>query len=138
MQPNGNQMATQVKLSKDKKEKREKNIFFSKKESLTETLQNPLQDEDCEEIPPPLTAVQAYIEQEGLNINAAQFVDYYTAIGWKVGANPVVDWKSLCKAWETNTQGARRGSGKPEVFKSRTYTAEEQKGLVDKLDEIDF
>ena len=29
-----------------------------------------------------------------------RFVDYYTANGWKVGKNPMKDWRAAVRTWE--------------------------------------
>ena len=31
-----------------------------------------------------------------------QFIDYYDANGWKVGKNPMKDWKASIRTWERN------------------------------------
>lgn len=46
------------------------------------------------------------------NIMAANFLDYYQSNGWKVGKNPMKDWKSAASGWKrrqgqfTNTTNA--------------------------------
>ena len=52
---------------------------------------------------PSLTEVIAYMgEKEGLEFakrEAERFVDFYTSNGWKVGKNPMKDWKSAANGW---------------------------------------
>ena len=50
--------------------------------------------------PPTVQAVQAYCDERGYHINAAAFVDFYTSNGWKVGKNPMKDWKAAVRTWE--------------------------------------
>lgn len=53
---------------------------------------------------PSLEELQAYIDEKGLNVNAQNFIDYYDSNGWKVGRNPMKDWKATCRRWSsTNT-----------------------------------
>lgn len=40
-------------------------------------------------------------------IDPERFVDYYSSNGWKVGKNPMRDWKAAVRAW------SRRDSPKP-------------------------
>ena len=49
--------------------------------------------------PPALEDVQAYIAEQGLNIDGERFVDYYTANGWMVGKNKMRDWKAALRHW---------------------------------------
>ena len=49
--------------------------------------------------PPTLEAVQAYIHEHHLAIDAERFVDYYTANGWMVGKNQMKNWKAALRHW---------------------------------------
>lgn len=48
---------------------------------------------------PGLQDVKAYIQENGLQMDAEQFYDYYTARGWKLGDSPVADWTALARNW---------------------------------------
>ena len=50
--------------------------------------------------PPTLEDVKAYCAERGNNVDAERFIDYYTANGWKVGKNPMKDWKAAVRTWE--------------------------------------
>ena len=50
--------------------------------------------------PPTLTEVQEYIREKNYSIDAERFIDYYEANGWKVGKNPMKDWKATVRNWE--------------------------------------
>ena len=50
--------------------------------------------------PPTVEEVKAYCQERKNNINADQFVDFYTSKGWKVGSNPMKDWKAAVRTWE--------------------------------------
>ena len=52
--------------------------------------------------PPSLEEVKAYCSERGNGIDAQHFIDYYTANGWKVGKNPMKDWKATVRTWERN------------------------------------
>lgn len=49
---------------------------------------------------PVLQDVKAYIQENGLSVNAEQFYDYYTARGWMLSGTQIVDWMSLVRNWE--------------------------------------
>ena len=55
-------------------------------------------------VPPSLGEVRDYMfertKNENQSINeSSRFVDYYTANGWKVGRNKMVDWKATARNW---------------------------------------
>lgn len=49
---------------------------------------------------PVLQDVKAYIQENGLSVNAEQFYDYYTARGWMLSGTQIVDWTALVRNWE--------------------------------------
>lgn len=58
--------------------------------------------------PPTLDEVKAYCQERGNRVDPERFIDYYTANGWKVGKNPMKDWKAAVRTWERqDTQKAR-------------------------------
>lgn len=62
--------------------------------------------------PPTIEEVKAYCLERNNNVDAERFIDYYTANGWKVGKNPMKDWKAAVRTWE------RADKGKTEPKKS--------------------
>lgn len=56
-------------------------------------------------IAPSLEEIKAYCEERKNNVDAERFIDYYTANGWKVGKNPMKDWKAAVRSWERNDFG---------------------------------
>lgn len=58
-------------------------------------------------IPPTLDEVKAYCQERQNNVDCERFINYYTANGWKVGKNPMKDWKAAIRTWE------RADDGKP-------------------------
>lgn len=50
--------------------------------------------------PPELTEVKAYFaEKGGADTQAERFCAYYESNGWKVGRNPMKDWKAAARGW---------------------------------------
>lgn len=63
--------------------------------------------------PPTREEVEAYAKAEGLDVDAARFVDHYAANGWKVGGHaPMNDWKAAARNW------SRRESERPRASAS--------------------
>ena len=49
---------------------------------------------------PTLEEVRAYCRERGNAVDAEKWLDYYASNGWKVGKNPMVDWKAAVRTWE--------------------------------------
>ena len=50
--------------------------------------------------PPTVEDVQRYCAEQGYNISADMFIDYYAARGWKLGKGAeMVDWKAAVRTW---------------------------------------
>lgn len=49
---------------------------------------------------PTLDEVKAYCNERNNRVDPERFMDYYTANGWKVGKNPMKDWKAAVRTWE--------------------------------------
>lgn len=73
--------------------------------------------------PPALEEVQRYVSEKGYRIDAQRFIDYYASNGWKVGKNPMRDWKAAVRNWQRreNTQSpiaeSQKGEMQPKFFK---------------------
>ncbi len=57
--------------------------------------------------PPTLDEVRDYITQKGYTINPQSFIDYYTSNGWRVGKNPMKNWKAALSSWNSRDDGNR-------------------------------
>ena len=66
-------------------------------------------------VKPTLEDVQAYCQERNKGVDAQKWYDYYSANGWKVGKNPMKDWKAAVRTWERsgNNGGARSVSFTP-------------------------
>lgn len=49
---------------------------------------------------PTIEEVRAYCLERKNNVDPEQFVDFYSAKGWKVGNSPMKDWKACVRTWE--------------------------------------
>jgi hypothetical protein len=51
---------------------------------------------------PTVEEVKAYCQELKNTIDPAKWLDYYESNGWKVGRNPMKDWKAAVRTWEKN------------------------------------
>lgn len=63
--------------------------------------------------PPTIDEVRAYCAEKGYTVDADRFVDYYTSNGWKVGKNPMKDWKAAVRTWNGKEQPNGKIEHKP-------------------------
>ena len=53
-------------------------------------------------IKPTLEELSEYCEERSNTVDPQRFLDYYEANGWRVGKNPMKDWKAAIRTWEKN------------------------------------
>lgn len=91
-QPNGNQTATQVRLDKNSIDKSNKEEDTQRKRFVKPTLEE----------------VRDYCNERHNIVNPEHFMDYYESNGWRVGKNPMKDWKATVRSWETREKKETR------------------------------
>ena len=57
---------------------------------------------------PSIEEIEAYCIERENTVNPIQFFDYYEANGWRVGKNPMKDWKAAVRTWERNDSGGKK------------------------------
>ena len=70
-------------------------------------------------IPPEISEVQDYCLERKNNIDAENFVDFYSASNWMRGKNKVKDWKACVRTWEKNRRDTSYSS--PANLSSQEY-----------------
>lgn len=56
-------------------------------------------------IPPTIPEIEIYCKEIGLDKREGKkFFDHYTSVGWKVGRNPMIIWKSALSGWMTRAE----------------------------------
>ena len=58
-------------------------------------------------VKPTIEEVQAYCLERNKGVDAQKWYDYYSANGWKVGKNPMKDWKAAVRTWERGENNGR-------------------------------
>ena len=65
---------------------------------------------------PTLDEVKAYCQERNNNVDPEKWYNHYSANGWKVGKNPMKDWKAAVRTWERSDNG-----GKPKYQRTADY-----------------
>ena len=58
--------------------------------------------------PPTIEEIKEYCKERNNGVDAERFHSYYTANGWKVGRNPMKDWKAAVRTWEEKKPKAKQ------------------------------
>ena len=78
--------------------------------------------------PPTVEMVAAYCRERGNRVDAQRFVDFYAAKGWKIGQNPMKDWKAAVRTWEQRESYEGKKPAKvvsAQQYQQRQYTESE-------------
>lgn len=54
-------------------------------------------------VKPTLDEIKAYCKERRNAVDPERFLAYYESNGWKVGKNPMKDWKAAVRNWERNS-----------------------------------
>ena len=100
--PNGNQTETEVSLGKSS----------LGKSSVGEGIAADKPPKRTRFIPPTVDEVRAYCQENGYQVNAEYFVDYYTANGWMAGKNKMKNWQSAVRNWNRREE-EKKSPSKP-------------------------
>lgn len=90
-------LETQYSIGKDRIDK------VSIGDSIGDDKSSPPPTKTKRFIKPSLAEVKTYCQERQNNVDAERFVDYYEANGWKVGKNPMKDWKAAVRTWEKSS-----------------------------------
>ena len=84
---------------------------------------------------PTLEDVKAYCQERGNRVDPERFIDYYTANGWKVGKNPMKDWKAAVRTWERSES---KMNSKQKDYYDKWHPKCERSGSVTKIEDIEL
>lgn len=87
-----------------------------KQEQEQELEHKQKQKQESKEKRPSLSQVIEYCAERNNGVDANKWYDYYTANGWKVGRNPMKDWKATIRTWERNTNESAPKQSEPMVL----------------------
>ena len=73
--------------------------------------------------PPTVDEVRDYCSEHGYRIDAERFVAYYESNGWRVGRNPMKDWRAAVRTWARNDTGYSAPRQQTASDKARAFMA---------------
>lgn len=82
-------------------------------------------------VKPSLDEVKAYCDERLSKVDPEQFFAYYEANGWKVGKNPMKDWKAAFRYWEKSEKERKEKVApkrKESTFEKNLRTIDEMMG----------
>ena len=110
--PNDNQRETQYSIEKD-------SIV---KESIVEEVVAAAPSPSKRFVKPTLEQIKEYCLTRKNNIDAQHFMEFYESKGWKVGNQPMKDWKACVRTWEQRNKQENKST---KVASSSKYQREE-------------
>lgn len=143
-EPNGNQTETKTKPNQNQTETKTEpnpNLMLNVR-MLNEGMVNENENVNVNEEhkgrtsaprfrKPTREEVAEYCQERGNHVNVDRFMDYYESNGWKVGKNPMKDWKAAVRTWEKN--GYDNPRGKPNTYGGSTERANAFDDLEEQL-----
>ena len=61
-------------------------------------------------VKPSVEEIQAHILEKGYTFDAEAFYAFYESNGWKVGRNPMKNWKMACTTWAKNNRNNKNNN----------------------------
>ena len=78
---------------------------------------------------PALADVRLYCLERKNSVDPEQWLAYYESNGWKVGRNPMKDWRAAVRTWEKNQNGRSEGNSKKRVVGTAATTPGKYAGI---------
>ena len=64
-------------------------------------------------VKPSLQEVSEYCTERKNTVSPEKFLNYYEANGWRVGRNPMKDWRAAVRNWEQNEKAGGKNASRP-------------------------
>ena len=116
--------------TKDKDKVKDKDIYIK---------ENILKEKNFKK--PTLEELENYKLERNSNVDIQKFYNYYEANGWRVGKNPMKDWKATFRYWETNENKKTNTEELPSWYgkeiKKQAITTEDREELENMLKEFE-
>ena len=112
------------------------------KETIPETAILAISPKSSRFTPPTVEQVRLYCEERGNAVDPQEFVDFYTAKGWKIGKDAMKDWQAAVRTWERRARDdvVKKGGAleqRPDAW-TPDRIAEQRKAIEDRGTEPDI
>ena len=77
--------------------------------------------------PPTLEEVTDYCKERNNDVSPQKFIDFYESKGWKVGNQPMKDWKACVRTWEQRERTPRKVNA--QQYEQRDYSGEQDEAM---------
>lgn len=77
---------------------------------IVPTAQQPPQRKTAKFVKPTIEEIRAYTTAKHYTFDAEAFFAYYESNGWKVGRNPMKDWRMACTTWQKKQDERRKNT----------------------------
>mgnify|MGYP007091808962 CR=1 FL=1 len=94
------QMDTQDRLGKDSLRQDNIGKYIEDVQQAEQSTTKSQKSKNKKFVKPTVEEIRDYCIERKNNVSAQYFYDYYEANGWKVGKNPMKDWKATVRNWE--------------------------------------
>lgn len=97
---NVSKMDTQDRLGKDSLRQDNIGKYIEDVQQAEQSTTKSQKSKNKKFVKPTVEEIRDYCIERKNNVSAQYFYDYYEANGWKVGKNPMKDWKATVRNWE--------------------------------------
>jgi hypothetical protein len=97
--------AARVRRHRERKKQaleQECNVTVTPPDTDTDTEKEKIKRKNKKFLKPTLDQVRDYCNDRCNGIDPNSFMDFYESKGWKIGKNPMADWKAAVRTWEKN------------------------------------
>lgn len=112
---------TEPNETKENQTKANESLNVNDKDNIKENSLKGVKEKRERFSPPSVDEVAAYCKERENSVNAQTFVDFYAAKGWKVGQNPMKDWKACVRTWEQRDNYGGATPQRPRLVRAQDY-----------------
>lgn len=113
------------------------NASNKNKEEEGDIKENPLKgakEKQTRFTAPTVEKVAEYCRERNNGVDPQRFVDFYEAKGWRIGSNPMKDWKAAVRTWEQrDSNPGKAKTVSAQQYEQRRYSEDELLGVSDDL-----